>query len=164
MTISKQILATSVAIVFLTGTGLALSQTTKTTCVNVGLGAPEPLGDRDGHAVQVSAGACTTEGGLLDGMVMTQNTIWEMDIDKGTAKILSGDGVSRKPGATVAYRSTNGELTFIIKDGRPAGWTVAGKGTYTLATGAAAGLAGRNFSFTGYATGPRSYVLESTLD
>jgi hypothetical protein len=164
MTISKRILATSVALVLMTGTGLALSQTSTLTCVSVGPNIPEPLGDRDGHAVQVSVGACTAEGGLLDGMVMTQDTIWETELSKGTFNLLSGHGIGRKPGATTAYRNTNGVLTIILKDGKPAGWTVAGKATYTLATGSAAGLAGKNFSFTGYATGPRSYVLESKLD
>ena len=164
MTISKRILATSVALVLMTGTGIALSQTTKLTCVNVGPNIPEPLGDRDGHAVQVSAGACTAEGGLLNGMVMTQDTIWETEISKGMFNTLSGHGVGRTPSATVVYSITDGVLTMIMKDGRPAGWTVAGKARYTLATGSAAGLAGKNFSFTGYATGPRSYVLELKLD
>jgi hypothetical protein len=164
MKISKRILATSVAFLLMTGTGLALSQTTKFTCVNIGSGVPEPLGDRDGHAVQVSGSACTAEGGLLDGMVMTQDTIWEIEIAKGTFNLLSSHGVSRKAGATTAYRSTSGTLTTTMKDGKPTGWTVAGKGTYTLATGSAAALAGKNFSFTGYATGLHTYVLVSTLD
>jgi hypothetical protein len=162
MTISNRFLAASVSIVLMTGAGLATAQTTKANCMNAGPNIPEPLGDREGHAVQVSAGTCLNEGGLLDGTVTTQNTIWEMD--KGALNILSADGVSRKPGTTVAYRVTSGALTFVMKDGKPAGWTAAGKGTYTMATGSAAALAGKNFSWTGYATGPRSYVLETKVD
>lgn len=143
-------------------TGLAMAQTSKHTCMNVGPNLPEPIGDREGHAINVAAGSCTTEGGLLDGTVMTQNTIWE--IDKGASNILSADGVSRKPGAVATYRATSGTLSFVMKDGKPVGWTASGKGVYTMATGSAAPLAGKAFSWTARATGPRAYVMESSVD
>jgi len=142
--------------------GLAVAQTAKSTCINFGSNMPEPIGDREAHAINVAAATCTTEGGPLDGTVMTQNTIWE--IDKGALNILSGDGVSRKPGTVAAYRVTGGTLNWVIQDGKPVGWTAAGKGVYTLTSGSAASLAGKTFTWIGRATGPRTYVLESTID
>ena len=35
---------------------------------------------------------------------------------------------------------------------------------YTLATGSAAALMGKTFSWNGSATGPRSYVIETKVD
>lgn len=141
---------------------LVAAQTSKSTCMNVGGGVPEPVGDREGHAIQVSLGSCMTEGGPLDGTVMTSNTIWEAD--KGSMVILSADGVSRKPGTLAAYRVTAGTLTWQMQDGKPVGWTASGKGVYTMASGSASALAGKSFSWTGRATGPRSYVLEAKVD
>ena len=162
MRTSNRNVKTSILIALLITAGWATAQTSKSTCMNAGPNVPEPLGDRDGHAVQVSDGTCMTEGGLLEGTVMTQHTIWELD--KGVLNILSAHGVSRKPGTTVSYRVTNGALTFMMKDGKPAGWTASGKGVYTLATGSAAALMGKTFSWNGSATGPRSYVIETKVD
>ena len=162
MKICSRMLTIAASLVLLASSGLTMAQSSKHTCMNVGPNLPEPLGDREGHAVSVADGSCMIEGGLLDGTVQTQHTIWEFD--KGAMNILSGDGVSRKPGVAVAYRVTAGSLTYVMKDGKPVGWNASGKGVFTLATGAAAALAGKTFTWTGYATGPRSYILESKVD
>ena len=162
MKIRSRMMIVSASLVLLASSSLAMAQSSKHTCMNLGPNLPEPLGDRDGHAILVSDASCMIEGGLLDGTVMTQRTISELD--KGAMNILSGDGVSRKPGVAVAYRVTAGSLTYVMKDGKPAGWNASGKGVYTMATGAAAALAGKAFTWTGYTTGPRSYVLESKVD
>ena len=158
----SRMLTICASLVLLASSGVAMAQSSKYTCMNVGPNLPEPLGDREGHVVSVADGGCTVEGGLLDGTVQTQHTIWEFD--KGAGNILSGDGVSRKPGAAVAYRITAGSLSLLMKDGKPAGWNASGKGVYTLATGAAAALAGKTFTWTAYATSHRTYVMESKVD
>ena len=155
-------LTVSASLVLLTGAGMAMAQSAKHTCMNVGPNLPEPLGDREGHAVLVADGSCTLEGGLLDGTVQTQRTIWELD--KGAMTILSADGVNRKPGTTAAYRVTAGSMTYVMKDGKPVAWKASGTGVFTLATGAAAAWAGKPFTWTALATGPRSYVMESKVD
>jgi hypothetical protein len=134
----------------------------KSMCANAGANGMEPVGDREGHAVQVSHGTCRLVGGPLDGAVMATNTIWEHD--KGAAKALSGDGVIRKPGAMAAYRLSSGTFAFVMKDGKVAGWTASGKAMYTMATGTAAALAGKSFSWTAQPTGASEYVIESVLD
>jgi len=101
-------------------------------------------------------------GGPLDGSVVTQNTLW--DNDRGTVTILSADGVARKVGGTAVYKVTAGTLTYVMQDGKPVGWTAAGKGAYTLATGNMAALAGKSYSWTARSTSPRTYSIESTLD
>ena len=153
-----------------TALGLALAasaafgQSWKAHCTNIGASNPEPLGDRDGHAISVANSVCTIEGGPWDGGVSTQSVIWEVDRDKGTFTLLSGEGVTRKPGGTAVYRNTGGTLTVAMKDGKPAGWTAAGSSVMTMAVGEGASMKGKAISWTGRATGPRTYVIESKVD
>ena len=46
-------------------------------CQAVGIGPPENLGDRPGHAVSVGQYTCRVEGGLMDGAVATGSNIYE---------------------------------------------------------------------------------------
>lgn len=135
---------------------------TKSTCFNEGPSAVEPVGDRDGHTVNVARGVCTMEGDVFDGAVVTQHTVWEGD--KGTSMMVSGDGVARKPGGIVVYRLSSGTLTLTLQDGKPVGWTASGKGTYPVASGNMATVAGKSFSWTARSTGARSYVIESKVE
>ena len=144
--------------------GTAMGQTWKANCTNIGASNPEPLGDRDGHAISVANSVCTIEGGPWHGGVSTQSVIWEMDRDKGVSTLLSGDGVTRKPGSLSAYRNTSGTLTPVMKDGKPAGWTASGRSVINVASGEAASLAGKAVSWTARATGPRSFTIESKVD
>ena len=162
MKIRSRLVTISASLVLLVSSGLAMAESYKHTCMQVGPNMSEPLGDREGHAALVADASCMTEGDLLDGTVMTQHTIWEFD--KGAMNILSADGVSRKPGTTGAYRITAGSMSYVMKDGKPAGWNASGKGVYTMATGVAAALAGKAFTWTGYATGPRTYIIEAKVD
>lgn len=143
-------------------TGAAFGQTWKAHCTSIGPGGAEPLGDREGHGLAVASAVCTVEGGPLNGGITTQQVIWEGD--KGTSTLLSGDGVTRKPGTTAAFRNTAGTLTMVMKDGKPAGWTASGTSVITTAVGEAASMNGKSVSWTGRATGPRTYVIESKLD
>jgi len=142
--------------------GSALAQGVwKSSCTNSGGAGPEPLGT-EGRALAVASATCTVEGGPMSGSVVTQNAIWEFDRGDGT--LLSADGVARKPGSAAAYKLTSGTVTTVMKDGQPVGWTGSGTLVYTLGTGDAAGLKGKSFSWTGRATGPRTYVIESKPD
>ena len=138
------------------------AQMTKSTCLNVGPRAAEPVGDREGHTITVSEAVCTMEGGLFDGAVMTQHSVWEGD--KGLFTIISADGVARGPGGIMVYRLSAGTQNLTMQDGKPTGWTSSGKGTYPVAGGNMAAVAGKSFSWTARSTGPRSYVIESKVD
>jgi hypothetical protein len=51
-----------------------------------------------------------------------------------------------------------------LADGKVTGFTATGKGRYLLATGSAASLAGKTFSFTAKPTGAGQWETEVTAD
>lgn len=137
--------------------------TVKLHCFSVGNGAPpEALGDREGHAVSVGQVSCRVEGGLTDGGIFTGSTIAEWD--KGSAVVLSASGITRKPGAVVASQTTEGKQALVMTEGKVTGMTGSGRGRYTLATGSAASLAGKTFSYTFSTTGPGQFLVEVKND
>ncbi len=143
--------------------GAAGAESWKLNCTNAGPNMPEPLRDRERHSIMVQTATCIHEGGAaLDGAVSTQGVIWEHDASG--ARLLSGDAVGRKPGATTAVRITEGTLAWVVKDGKVVGWNATGKGVFTLAADGAAALAGKSFSWTSRPTGPRTYVSDVTVD
>jgi hypothetical protein len=91
--------------------GAISQEVTKFFCQAVGAsGAPEPLGDREGHGISVTTASCRNVGGVLDGSLTTAQEIWEWD---GTnAKMLLESGVIRKPGALATYELTEGKLAL----------------------------------------------------
>lgn len=137
-------------------------QSSRVLCHSVGSSAPEPLGDRDGHSISVGEGSCRVEGGLLDGGILTGGLIYEWDKTNGV--LLSGSGVTRKPGATSAYQHSEGKIALTISDGRVVGSSGSGRGRYTMATGAAAALSGKTYSYTFKTTGPGQAVYEVKID
>ncbi len=137
--------------------------TVKLHCFSVGNGAPpEALGDREGHALSVGQVTCRVEGGPVDGGIFTGSTIAEWD--KGSAVVLSASGVTRKPGAVLASQTTEGKQSLVMTDGKVTGMTGSGRGRYTLATGSAASLAGKTFSYTFNTTGPGQFLVEVKYD
>jgi hypothetical protein len=134
----------------------------KDICQSIGNTVPEPVGDREGHAIQVDMISCRIEGGAMAGGTVTGQDIWEWD--KTTAKMVSVTGLARKPGATVAYELTDGTITLTMADGKVTGFTATGKGRYPLATGSAAALTGKSFTFTAKPTGPGQWETDVTAD
>jgi hypothetical protein len=131
-------------------------------CHAVGGGPPEPLGDKEGHSISVGEAACRVEGGLQDGGVLTGLTIYEWDQTNGV--LLSGLGVTRKPGATSAYEHSEGKISLIIVDGKVAGSTFTGRGRITMATGAASSLKGKTYSYSGKTTAPGQFTVDVKYD
>jgi hypothetical protein len=128
------------------------------TCQDVGGGPPEPLGDREGHMIRVQQGSCRADGAYAGG-VSTDEGIWEWDGSKAVE--LSGSGIVRKPGSTLAWKETEGNLALTITDGKVTGWTASGRGVNTLATGVWAKLAGKGYTWTAKPTGPSEYTVEA---
>ena len=123
---------------------------------------PEPLGDREGHGITVTTASCRIVGGLLDGSLLTAQEIWEWD---GTnAKMLLESGVIRKPGAIATYELTEGKLELAITDGKVTGFTASGKGRWPTASGTAASLAGKSWTWKSWAAGAGQWEGEATLD
>ena len=128
------------------------------TCQDVGVGSPEPLGDREGHSISVYRGSCRVEGAYAGG-VSTDEGIWEWDGPKAVE--LSGSGIVRKPGSTLAWKETEGKLMLTMTDGKVTGWTSSGRGVNTLATGDWAKLAGKGYTWTAKSVGPSQYTIEA---
>ena len=127
-------------------------------CQAVGNHAPEPLGDRQGHAMETELDSCRTTEGLMAGAVMNASAIWEWDGAKAT--LLSSQGTSRKPGATVAFQGIDGKVELMMSNGKVTGSTASGHTLITLATGDAAPLQGKTAAWTAKSTGPDSFELE----
>jgi hypothetical protein len=132
------------------------------TCQNVGGGAPEPLEDREGHSILVNDYSCRADSGPLSGGVWTGRAIWEWD--KTNAVLVSGNGVVRKPGAAVVYQETRGKLALTMTDGKVTGFIATGGGTWPMAIGSAASLAGKSYTWTSKPTGPGQFAVELKVE
>jgi hypothetical protein len=139
----------------------AEDNTSASTCQDVGTNTPEPLGDREGHSISVEAYSCRLDSGPLAGGVLTGTVIWEWE--KTNATMLSNGGVIRKPGSTATF-VTDGKLALTLADGKVTGGVVTGHGTYSVAAGGAASLAGKSFSYTSTLTGPGEFTIVVKLD
>ena len=136
--------------------------TYKCLCHNIGTGPQEPLGDREDHAVSVTSYTCRVEGGPLDGGVLTGTTIYEWD--KTNAVGLSGNGVGRKAGGTAVYQLGEFKNSLTMADGKVTGFLASGQGTYKMATGSAASLAGKTFSYVARPNGSSQFVIDVKVE
>jgi len=134
----------------------------KSTCQPVGVATQEPLGDRDGHVLSVAPYSCVSQGGVLDGAVMSGTNIWELD--KGAGLTVTGNGVVRKPGTLVLYTVTEGSYTLTMADGKVTGFSGIAKGVYKLTSGAAAHLAGKSFTARFRSIERGQFVIDTTVD
>ncbi len=89
---------------------------------------------------------------------MTGTIIWERDGPNAT--MLSNTGVLRMPGGTMAYSDSGGKIALTMADGKVTGFTASGVGNATLATGAAASLAGKTTNWTAKSIGPGQFTVE----
>src|SRR6516162_163549 len=109
-------IGTAIAFAAFAPNAVAQDNTITGTCQAVGAnGAPEPLGDRDGHGISVGQISCHIDSGPLKDGIATGTYIWEWDGPNAT--LVSEHGVIRKPGATVVYVETQGKLALTMADG-----------------------------------------------
>jgi len=138
---------------------VAQDNTVTGTCQAVGAnGAPEPLGDREGHGISIGQVSCRIDSGPTKGGILTGTDIWEWD--GPNAVLLSGTGIVRMPGATVVYVETAGKLALTMAEGKVTGATAS----TLVATGSAASMAGKSFTNTVKATGPGQFTFESKTE
>jgi hypothetical protein len=154
----------AIAIALSTAVSGALAQTQtifKSYCHVFGA-AMEPIGDRPGHAIQAPTMTCRTEGGPMDGSILSGSFHFEWD---GPNAIMHGSiGIMRKLDATAIYSNTGGKTSLIMVDGKVTGATGSGRGTYLLATGSASALNGKGFTYVTKTIGFNQFVIETTLD
>ena len=128
------------------------------SCRDIGVGSSEPLGDREGHSLFVADYSCSVDSGPLSGGVMTGSNVWEFD--GPNAVLRSSIDVVRKAGATSVYQESDAKMALTITDDKVTGWTSSGKGTWLVASGSAASLAGKSTTWTAKPTGPKQFTLE----
>ena len=132
-------------------------------CQDVGMSAPEPIGDQEGHAMIVDTFSCRLTSGPMAGGLLTGMVAWEMN--KGVGALISGTGTIRKPGSLVIYKDTEGTLKLIVDDkGQVTGFTGAGAAIWVFASGDAAPLKGKVLPWTAKATGPGTFAVEEKTD
>jgi hypothetical protein len=131
-------------------------------CQSIGTGPQEPLGDRDGHNISIYSYSCRVEGGPLDGGLVTGNALYEWN--KTTAVGLTANGVVRKPGATAVFQLGDFKNALTVVDGKVTGFLATGQGTYKLATGTAAPLAGKTYSYTSRPNGWGQFAVDIKVD
>jgi hypothetical protein len=152
----------TIALAAAASSAVAQENTFTLTCQDVGGGAPEPLGDREGHSILANDYSCRADSGPLSGGVWTGRDIWEWD--KTNAALVSGNGVVRKPGATVVYQHTAEKSALTMTDGKVTGFAGAGRGSLAMAIGSAASLAGKSYTFTAKSTGPGQFTVEIKVE
>ena len=102
--------AAAIAFAAFAPSALAEEATAVWTCQAVGASQPEPLGDREGHSLDVGTYSCRVDGGLLSGGVATGSDMWEWDGPKAVRNLLkrrdpqtrSSCGVQRRNGKYLA--------------------------------------------------------------
>ena len=162
--ISTCLLGLSFAAALLPAAAMAQSsgETVNYTCNYISMSTMEPVGDHEGHLIQNGNYSCKAQGGNLDGLVTTGSALWEQDA--GVAKSVLNTGVGRKAGGMMAYSTTEGKRSFVMKDGKIAGWIATGRSVTVGATGTLAAYAGKTFSWTSHSTGMYEFVIAATFD
>ena len=130
-------------------------------CHRVAFLPPDPLGDREGHALGITQDNCETVEGVGKGAVWNNYSMWEWDGTK--AKELAGYGVARKAGATTTFRDVDGTLELTLTDGKVTGWTASGNSVVTMGTGDWASFNGKKWHWVAKSTGPMTSEANSTL-
>jgi hypothetical protein len=153
------------AIALLAGAPSAIAQENhfKVSCQDIGAsGAREPVGDREHHAISVAQASCRIESGPWSGAIVTDTETWEWD---GTnAVLLSGSAVGRMAGSTGVSVTTSGTLALMMSDGKVTGWTATGKGRWPVASGSAASMAGKTYTWTSKPTAPRQFEIDIAVE
>ena len=130
----------------------------------MGSGAPQRPEDRLGDLISVEQDRCSVVSGPLIGGLLIEEIIWEWEKTKTNAVLLSGSGVIRKPGSTVAFQITQGTMAMAVADGKVTGATSSGRGVDGMATGGAASFAGKTYTWSTKSTGKMQFALDVKME
>ncbi len=154
-----RVAAAAIAVAIIAPAAFGQADTFTFTCQEMGNGAPTPPADRLGDLISVEQDRCTVDSGPLIGGVLIEVIIWEWDETKTNAILLSGSGVIRKPGSTLEFQITEGKMASMITDGKVTGATSSGRGNDGVATGGAASLTGKSYTWSTKSTGKLQFML-----
>jgi len=128
------------------------------SCQYIEAPTAEPFGDEEGHGISVRDYACEVTQGPLSGGVLTARAVWEMD--KSGGRLLLGGGVIRKPGALAVLQLSEGKLEYVTTNGEVTEVRASGRGNYILASGGAASLSDKTFTYITKTTAPSQFYFE----
>ncbi len=165
MNIQKSLIASialaAPALLCVAGIAQAKGEVYRSYCTFYGAKSAENIGDRPDHKVTVGTNACEVTGGVLEGGIMTAQTIYEWDGPKAT--LLMGNGVLRKEGMIVVYKHLEGH-TDVIHDDKGTHYVATGTGVVAFASGAAASMSGKTYTFTIVTPETGKYYFQITMD
>jgi hypothetical protein len=140
-------------------TAFADQSRSKAICHNVDEGAPQPIGDREGHMMAIYDVTCSVVEGQPSGGVSSGKVIVEWD--KTHATLIAGGGVMRSPGSIVVFQNTEEMGDATVADGKVTGFASSGRGKIIWSTGVDAPSVGKSYSYTTKLTGPGQSIVES---
>ncbi len=139
----------------------ALGQSMRAHCSVSGINTPEPIGDKQGHAIVTNNFTCRTEGGPFDNGVSTGSQIYEFNGTAGVGK--AGHGIIRAPGGSAVWVNQEMRSDLQMTDGKVVGAKGGGRGTFTLATGSAAQFNGKAYEYNFTTTGPNQFTIATEV-
>ncbi len=110
-----------------TASAYAQENTVTFACQEIGANSWEPLLGDETHRLQVRDYTCLVTAGPMSGGIGTGRDV--LEYESGVWRLLTGNGVIRKPGATAVYVMTD-----------------KGHGHYVLAVGGATPLSDKTFT------------------
>ena len=152
--------AALLALALVAPAALAGGSTSHFTCRVTSTSRLDRLGS-EGQPAELSQFTCRVRGGLLDGFVATGTNIWEPA--PASAVLIGSLVVARKAEAAVVYEVQQATRRLAAADGQARRWHGAGRGTYKLATGSAAALAGKSFHSVARDDGPGAFTIDATV-
>jgi hypothetical protein len=158
MTYRNLAVVTGAALSLLCSTGLAQSgQIVRYECSYIGNGAPEPIGDKPGHALVSLVFTCRAVDGVMKGAAVSAMSISEWGEGKGT--LLTAIGSHAAAGGYAVTQLVEGTGAVIMKDDKPVGFTTTGKVLIKAAWGTLGALAGKTVTFNTRPTGPHQFEM-----
>jgi hypothetical protein len=151
-------LAAAVATVALAAAGAAQAQS-RAVCQNTAPNAYWSMG-HPGHNLLANTYACTVTSGPHAGSIMHGGTY--LEVRGGEGWLLSANGSLRSGGGVAVFQHLEGSFKSVMKDGKPAGWTMNGQSRYQGASGPLQALNGRTMVWQAAATGAETFTLEWT--
>jgi hypothetical protein len=98
----------------------------------------------------------------MDGALVTGGDV--IDWDKTNGFEVLGDAAVLKPGGFAVDQDTDGKFEVTVADGKVTGFTGSGKVHWVVATGSAAPLFGKTFSYTLKSTGAAQWEADATSE
>jgi len=141
---------------------IADASKSKSICQSVDEGAPQQIGDREGHMMAIYNVTCHVVEGQPSGGVSSGKVIIEWD--KTHATLIAGGGVLRSASATSVFQNLEESGDATVADGKVTGFSSSGRGKVIWAIGTAASAIGKTYTYTTKSAGSGQIEVETSSD